>query len=230
MEGRYSLNEFVKSTEQKEQGQGVFELEGSRFLELHLNSRVWIKVGAMVAYRGNVTFGRESALEGGLGKFAMRFISGETQTFAYAEGNGLVYCADQGKKISIISLNNESLYVQGNDVLAFESSIKYDIKIVKKVAGMLGGGLFCVLLQGTGMVAITTHHEPLTLVASASSPVYTDPNATVAWSGSLYPEIKIDTTFQTLLRGGSGETVQYVFRGDGFVVVQPYEEVYHVTA
>ena len=54
----------------------------------------------------------------------------------------------------------------------------------------------------------------------------TDPNATVAWSGSLTPEVVADISFGTLLGRGSGESIQLKFQGEGWVVVQPYEEVY----
>ena len=33
---RYTVSEFVESTKQQERGQGVFELEGERLLELNL--------------------------------------------------------------------------------------------------------------------------------------------------------------------------------------------------
>jgi uncharacterized protein (AIM24 family) len=55
--------------------------------------------------------------------------------------------------------------------------------------------------------------------------VFTDPNATVAWSGGLTPEIVTDISLGTLLGRGSGESVQLKFAGEGWVVVQPYEEV-----
>jgi uncharacterized protein (AIM24 family) len=50
--------------------------------------------------------------------------------------------ADQGKKISILNLQDESIFVNGNDLLAFEPSINWDIKLMRKVAGMMAGGLF----------------------------------------------------------------------------------------
>ena len=39
-------------------------------------------------------------------------------------------------------------------------------------------------------------------------------------------EIKTDISFKTFLGRGSGESIQMRFQGDGFVVIQPYEEVY----
>jgi uncharacterized protein (AIM24 family) len=48
----------------------------------------------------------------------------------------------------------------------------------------------------------------------------------VLWSGHLEPEFKTDIQLKTLFGRGSGESVQLKFQGEGFVVVQPYEEVY----
>jgi uncharacterized protein (AIM24 family) len=91
---------------------------------------------------------------------------------------------------------------------------------------MLVGGLFNMKLSGHGMIAITTHHDPVTLSVTAQTPITTDPNATVAWSGSLTPAIKTDISFKTFFGRGSGESIQMQFRGDGFVVIQPMEELY----
>ena len=79
-------------------------------------------------------------------------------------------------------------------------------------------------MEGDGMVAITTHFDPLTLRVTPGSPVITDPNATVAWSASLSPQFRTDISFKTFLGRGSGESIQMQFDGEGFVVIQPYEE------
>lgn len=223
---RYSLNEFVEKTRQRDHGQGVFELESERLLELNLNGMIWTKMGSMVSYRGNVKFTREGILEQGIGNLLKKSLSGEGARLTKVEGQGQVYLADSGKKITILNLENETLFVNGNDLLAFEPSVQYEIKMMRKVSAMLSGGLFNVRLQGTGMVAFTTHYEPLTLMVSPEYPVVTDPNATVAWSGGLEPNFKTDVSFKTFLGRGSGESIQTEFRGQGFVVIQPYEEVY----
>ena len=59
---RYSVQEFIQKTAQQDKGQGLFELESERILELNLNGMAWIKKGSMVAYRGNVRFTREAIL------------------------------------------------------------------------------------------------------------------------------------------------------------------------
>ncbi len=227
---RYTLDEFVQATGQKDRGEGLFELESDRMLEINLNGRVWTKMGSMVAYTGGVKFIREGVLEHGVGKLLKRAMTGEGARLTKAEGSGKVYLADNGKKVSILNLQGETIYVNGNDVLAFQDGIEWDIKLMRKIAGMMAGGLFNVKLSGNGMIAITTHYDPLTLRVTPESPVSTDPNATVAWSGTLQPEFKTDISIKTFLGRGSGESIQMLFRGNGFVVIQPQEEVYLQTS
>lgn len=225
-ENRYSIEAFVDRTRDRDLQQGLFELESERMLDINLQGEVWIKMGAMVAYTGQVKFVREGMLEQGLGNLLKKAVSGEGARLTKASGHGSVFCADAGKKITILQLQNEALCVNGNDLLAFEMALQYDIKMLRKVSAMMAGGLFNIRLEGSGMVAITSHYDPMTLPVTPDSPVTTDPNATVLWSGNLEPEFKTDLQWKSFLGRGSGESVQMHFRGDGFVVVQPYEEVY----
>lgn len=223
---KYSLHEFIEHTKQDEEENEYFELETSRILEVNLTDLVWAKMGSMVSYTGQIKFERERVLEHGLGKMFKKALTGEGTSLMKATGNGQLYLADQGKKITIFDLQNESITVNGNDLLAFEPSIDWDIKLMRKIAGMMSGGLFNVKLNGSGKVAITTHFDPLTLLVRPGEPVITDPNATVAWSGNLTPEFKTDINLRTFLGRGSGESIQMEFTGEGFVIIQPFEEVY----
>ena len=222
----YSIEEFIKQTKQDERENDFFELETPRILEVNLKDLVWAKTGSMISYSGKIKFERERMLEHGIGKMFKKAFTGEGTSLMKAQGNGRLYLADQGKKITIFDLNNESLTVNGNDLLAFEPSIEWDIQLMRKVAGMMSGGLFNVKLRGKGRVAITSHYEPLTLLVRPGEPVITDPNATVAWSGNLTPEFRTDISIRTFLGRGSGESIQMEFSGEGFVIVQPFEEVY----
>lgn len=225
----HTLNDFILATEERDRPGDVFELESHRMLEVNVKGRVWSKLGAMIAYRGQVKFVREGALEGGVGKALKRFVSGEVSPLVKIEGHGKVYLADEGKHITILRLQGETINVNGNDLLAFEDTVSYDITMHRRIAGMLAGGLFSLRLSGHGMIALTSHGEPLTLRCSAHDPIITDPNATIAWAGNLSPDLKTDITFRSLIGRGGGETFQMHFRGDGFVVVQPFEEIPAVT-
>lgn len=213
---------------------GVFELETDRFLDINLGqaggpTEAWIKTGVMVAYTGDVKFVREKMLEQGLGQFLKKAVTGEGARLTRATGSGSVFCADAGKKITLLKLEGDSLVVNGNDLLAFETSLSHEVKMMRSLKAALAAGLFNVRLEGHGTVAVSTHYDPLTLPVRPGEPVTTDPNATVMWSGDLTPAIKTDIQLKTLVGRGSGESIQMLFEGDGFVTVQPFEEVPVVT-
>ena len=224
---KYTIHEFVQNTLELERKKDFFELETDRMLEVNLNGHVWSKMGAMVAYEGEIKFERERMMEHGIGSMFKKAFTGEGTSLMKASGKGKLYLADRGKKIIVLNLQNDDIYVNGNDLLAFEPTIKHEIKLMRKVAGMLAGGLFNVKCSGTGLVAITSHYEPLTLRVTPGKPVYTDPNATIAWSGTLTPNFHTDISFRTMIGRGSGESIQMKFEGNGFVIVQPYEEMYY---
>jgi uncharacterized protein (AIM24 family) len=184
-------------------------------------------MGAMIGYVGAVKFTRQGALEQGLGNLLKKMVTGEGATLMKMEGRGRVYLAEAGKRIQVLKLGaGETIFVNGNDLLALEDGMSYEIKMMRRVAGMASGGLFNIRVSGPGMVAITTHYTPITLRVTPGQPVFTDPGATVAWSGDLTPGIHTDVSFKTLIGRGSGESVQLRFEGNGWVVLQPYEEVY----
>ena len=223
---RLTIDQFVQKTAESPTKRDFFQLETDRLLEVNLNGMIWSKMGAMVAYEGDIKFSREKLTEHGIGNMFKKAFTGEGTPLMKATGQGKLYLADQGKKIILLQLQNEDFYVNSNDLLAFEPTIKHDVKMMRKVAGMMSGGLFNIKCSGTGIIAITSHYEPLTLKVTPGKPVYTDPNATIAWSGSLTPNFHTDISFRTLIGRASGESVQMKFEGNGFVIVQPYEETY----
>lgn len=215
------LDDFVQ---QKAAGESRerFELENSKLLDIDVDGSVMTKAGSMVAYEGDLSFTGKSSAEGGLTGFIKSKATSEGTPVMKVEGQGNLYVADQEKKIQVLSLDDEeSITVNGNDVLAFENDVEYTIGTIGSLGGAAAAGLTNVYLSGPGMVAITTHGDPLVL----SPPVRTDPTATVAWSSNLSPSIDTNRSLSDAIGQSSGETYQMSFEGeDGFVVVQPYEE------
>ncbi|ERN53596.1 AIM24 family protein [Alkalihalophilus marmarensis] len=220
----YSIQEFIQKTMNKEKQYDTFGLETDRILRVELDDLIWSKMGSMIAYEGDIRFEREGMLEHGANRMFKKAFTNEGNELMKAKGKGILYLSDQGKKITILDLLGDKITVNGDDVLAFEPSVDWDIHMMRKVAGMMSGGLFNIGLEGRGKVAITTHYEPLTLLVEPGKPVFTDPSATVAWSGHLEPKFKTDMNYRTFLGRGSGESIQMAFEGNGFVIVQPYFE------
>lgn len=200
----------------------AFALQNSRLLKVRLQEgSILAKAGSMVAYQGQVAFEHQS---GGVGKFLKKLATGEGQRLMSMSGTGEVFLADYGKKVHLLYLENETITVNGDSLLAIDADISWDINRIKGgVAGAMAAGLFNTTLQGTGYVAILTDGEPV-LLDVASAPTFADAQAAVAWSGGVTTSFKTDIkAFKSLTGRGSGESVQIAFGGQGWVLVQPSE-------
>ena len=58
---------------------------------------------------------------------------------------------------------------------------------------------------------------------SPQQPVYVDTDAVVGWSAQLNTSLHRSQSFGSMIRGGSGEAVQLMLQGEGFVIVRPSE-------
>lgn len=216
-----NLEEFVRSNEPAD-SDAPFVLQNKKLLDVEVDEDVLLKAGSMIGYTGDVEFTGISSAEGGIGGFLKEKVTNEGTPVMKAQGNGRVYIADQEKKIQVIALDaGEGISVNGNDVLAFQDSVDYNIGSVSGFGSAMAGGLTNVHLEGPGLVAITTHGDPLVV----SPPVFTDPQATVAWSSNLNPSANTQISAKDIIGQSSGEAVQMEFSGDsGFVIMQPFEE------
>ena len=226
-DGTYSLSQFLNKTAEADRPGDAFELENDKMLEVKVRGRVWSKLGAMVAYSGNLSFKREGMLDGGIMKALVRAVTSEMEPLAKIEGQGVAYLADQAKEITVLKLTGDAVNVAGHALLAFEDTVQHKITMHRSAAGMVSGGLFSVRLSGQGMLALLSHGRPLTLRVTGGETVYTDPNATIGWSENLSPQLRVDSSLKTIFGRGGGETFQMAFQGEGFVIVQPYEENMH---
>ncbi|MFP5333954.1 MAG: AIM24 family protein [Actinomycetes bacterium] len=197
----------------------TWALQNPYLLKVTLGPDVLAAKGAMVAYQGRVQFHHESS--GSLGKLVKKVLTSEDTPLMRVQGQGEVFFARQAEHVFLVQLEGDGLSVDGANLLAFDASVEWDIRRVQG-AGMMSGGLFNVLLQGHGVVALTSDGPPMLLDCSRQ-PTYVDVQAAVAWSANLTPQVVSSMNVRSLVRGGSGEAFQYSFHGPGFVVVQPSE-------
>jgi uncharacterized protein (AIM24 family) len=211
-----TLGEF-----QETQSQEAFALQNSKLLKVSLDQvTIQAKLGAMVAYQGDVSF--EHAGAGGVSRFIKKAVTGEGTQLMKITGTGEVFLADTAQDIHLIKLENDAITVNGSNLLAFDAGIDWDIKRVEGVSGMLGGGLFNMALTGTGWVAVISDGPPV-LLNTGDAPTYADPQAAITWSSGISTGIKTDVKLKNLIGRGSGESIQMSFQGAGWVLVQPSE-------
>lgn len=204
--------------------QDQFSLQNKKLLKIQMGyGPVWARTGSMVAYQGDVRFQNKGS--GGLGKMLKAKVTGEGVDMMECTGQGELFVADQAADIQIIYLENDALSVNGANVLALSSSIEWDIHRIQARGAAMTGGLYNVALRGTGYVAITTVGEPVALDV-ASAPTFGDAQAVVLWTSGVTMDIRVDTGgLKSMVRGGTGETFQMSFGGQGYVLVQPSESV-----
>ncbi|PQD98306.1 Tellurium resistance protein [Mycobacterium sp. EPG1] len=194
--------------------------QNTKMLRVRLGEPFMARQGSMVAYQGNVDFSFEG---GGASKFIKKALTGEGLPLMRCQGQGDVFLAERSHDVHLLNLNNSGLSISGKNVLAFSSSLDWNIERVRG-GSMVAGGLFNTTLRGTGWVALTTDGPPVVLDA-AEAPTFADTNAVVAWSANLQTQLKTSFKAGALIGRGSGEAVQVSFYGNGFVIVQPSEGV-----
>lgn len=181
------------------------------------------RVGSMVAYQGDATFDYAGA--GGMKKYLKSKVTGEGVRLMDIAGAGEVFLADAAKDVMIFYLDNDTISCNGAALLAFSSSLEYDIERVGGgIAGMAAGGLYNTTLRGTGYCAVTSDGPPIAFDV-ASAPTFADPNAVVLWTGGVQMKIEAGVKVGDIIGRASGESIQMAFSGQGWVLVQPSEVV-----
>jgi len=216
---------FAPSHQETQAAKPGLVLQNSKMLKIALAGEVLVRQGSMVAYQGDVQF--KALGSGGIKKFLKKALTGEGIPLMKVSGQGDVFVADQANDVHLIDLDasGDALTVNGRNVLAFEPTLSYDIHRVEGAGMLSSAGLFNCVFSGQGRIAITSKGTPVVL--NVDQPTYADPQAAVAWSAALR------TGFQradqlglgTLLGRSTGEGFTMSFAGQGFVIVQPSEEL-----
>lgn len=206
---------FQQARETRQPG---MHLQNHKMLRVGLNGEFFARQGSMVAYQGSIDFSYQGA--GSVGRFFKKAFTGEGLPLMRVSGQGDVFLARDAWDVHLVDLEGESLTVSGENVLAFEPTLEWDIRRVQG-AGMTAGGLFNTVFTGRGRVAIACHGTPVLL--DIDQPTFVDTDAAVAWSSSLTAGIRRSFKAGALIGRGSGEAFQLSLEGRGFVLVQASE-------
>ncbi len=200
---------------------GRFTLQNRRMLKVDLTGTggfFYARQGSMVAYQGDVDFDYEGS--GGIGKMFKKAFTGEGMSLMKVSGSGDVFLAQDADQIFVLELEDEAVTVNGRSVLAFESSLTWDINRVEG-ASMMSGGLFNTTFTGSGMLAVLSYGDPVVL--DVDVPTFVDMQAAVLWSAGLSSSVRKTAKLGAAVGRGSGEAYQLALSGRGIVVVQASE-------
>ena len=208
-----------------------FNKVNERMLAVTLNNEaVYTRRGAMVCYTGQVRFERSFLTGGGIQQLGMRAVTNEGYVMMKTEGSGTVHYAQYGQFVSTLTLDNETLYVESESLLAFVPQLRPGVMFIgnqglqQMVRGAVSGqGLFTTTLTGRGAAALLSDGPVIALQVRGDQPVCVDPDAYVAHHGTLTSNIVTDVNWKTFIGQTSGETYQVRFSGTGTVYIQASE-------
>ncbi|ANZ16226.1 AIM24 family protein [Streptomyces noursei] len=223
-----------------------FTALNSRMVEARIvpGQRLFSQRGAMLAYRGEVTFTPNiQGGQGGLGSMIGRRIAGEAtplMTVEVAQGphgrggtpTATVMFGYGGHHVQVVDLTGDTLYVEADRLLAFDGSLSQGTMFMGAQGGVMGmvrgqvtgQGLFTTTLQGHGSVAVMAHGGVIELPITPERPVHVDPQAYVAHRGDVRNRLSTAIGWREMIGRGSGEAFQLELSGRGTVYVQASEE------
>lgn len=201
--------------------------------EIRPGRTVFSQRGAMIAYRGEVSFTPNMrGGQGGLASMIGRRVADEDTPLMTVEGDGTVMFGHGGHHIEVIDLAGNTLYVEADRLLAFDATLQQGTMFLGSQGGVMGmvrgqvtgQGLFTTTLQGHGSVAVMAHGGVLELPITPDRPVHVDPQAYVAHHGDVRNKLSTALGWRDMVGRGSGEAFQLELSGNGAVYVQASEE------
>ena len=182
-------------------GADRFLLIDPHLLEVIISDRMIVRKGTISSYTGRVNFTPWA---------------NEDMPLVEISGSGILFLADRRKDIFVISLNNESIFVETNHLLVVQSVLK-----VEPYKLQHGDDVFStVKISGRGTIAITCQTRPLTLNVYDAMPANIPAEALIAWSGKLTAEVVSDAALYSVMMQPDESGALLRFSGGGDVVVE----------
>lgn len=181
------------------------------------------RTGSMVAYEGKVDF--KSAGMGGGGGFRAALkqrVAGEGLSLMEVSGAGHVMLAEDGQYVTRVELNNETLTVEADSLLALTQGLQTDVKFIGLQNLSNGQGVATTVVCGSGEVALLSD-GPMIALGVQGDEVFVDPQAYVASQGNLQMNLISGVSWRTFVGEGNGEAFTQRFTGQGVVFLQPAE-------
>ncbi len=213
----------------------AFREINSKMLEATVvpGQRLFSQRGAMLAYRGEVSFTPNmQGGQGGMMSMIGRRLANEDTPLMSVEGSGTVLFGHGGHHVHVIRLTGDTLYVEADRLLAFEGTLQQGTMFLGSQGGVMGmvrgqvsgQGLFTTTLKGHGAVAVMAHGGVFEIPITPQRPVHVDPQAYVAHQGDVRNKLSTALGWRDMVGRGSGEAFQLELSGHGVVFVQASEE------
>jgi uncharacterized protein (AIM24 family) len=154
----------------------IFRTVGKGLMEVDFSGKVFIKQGTIYSYSGNLTFWVKDRREQ------------RQPALVIVTGTGRLLLTDQERDITLTQVGGEAIYVEPSHLLACEEGLQ-----PRYVQFGDGETSFeAVMLEGSGMVALSVGTKPLPLTVRPALPVSVPAAAVIMWAGDLVPGVVDD--------------------------------------
>jgi tetratricopeptide (TPR) repeat protein len=189
-------------------GADRFLLIDPHLLEIIISERLICRRGSISSYTGNLHF--------------LPWLTQYEKTIPLiqVDGSGIVFLADKRKEIFMLSLNNETIFVESNHLLVAQSALKVEPYMMEESG--TGTSLSVVKISGRGSLAVTCMTKPLTLNVYQAMPVNIPGDGLIVWSGNLKSDFVHDEELRNIMMFSDEEEEVMLLRfsGNGDVVVE----------
>jgi uncharacterized protein (TIGR00266 family) len=190
-------------------------------VQLQAEQSIQAEAGAMVSMSANIEL--QSQMKGGLFGAIKRAAGGESafvSTFTARGGPGEVTFAPGAPgDIAAIELGGQSFFVQSSSYLAGDASLTVDTKWGGAKSFFSGEGLFVLLVQGQGLLLVSSFGAIHRKRLSAGEKYVVDTGHLVAWESTTQYTLRKAAAgfFRSIV---SGEGIVAEFSGPGEILIQ----------
>ena len=183
----------------------VFRFLENNLMEIDFAGKVFIKHGTIYSYSGNLTFWVKERRPGG------------APALVIITGTGKVILTDKDREITFMQVQDETVYVEPNHLLACEEGLTPRYVSL----GEQSGGIEVLALEGRGMLALSVASKPLTIAVTPGLPVSVPASSVITWTGDVTPKIVEDRQIYEVMLHQSGERAELIrLEGNGRVLVE----------
>jgi uncharacterized protein (AIM24 family) len=184
----------------------IFRYLERNLMEVNFSGKVFIKQGTIYSYSGNLTFWVKPQRQ-------------ETvPPLVIVSGTGKLLLTDRERDITVLQIEDEEIFIEPSHLLACQETLTPRYGVIEKEGGK--STFHVLVIQGTGMLALSVATNPLVLSVQKQYPVNVSTSSIISWSGELTPTIVEDEALAELMLPGSSPGINLRLEGEGRVMME----------
>jgi Tfp pilus assembly protein PilF len=184
----------------------IFRYLENNLMEVNFSGKVFIKQGTIYSYSGNLTFWVKPQRKE------------VVPPLVIVSGTGKLLLTDRERDITVLQIEDEEIFVEPSHLLACQETLTPRYAVIEREGGKRA--FHVLLIQGTGMLALSVATNPLVLSVQKQYPVNVSTSSIISWSGDLSPTIVEDEALAELMLPGTTPGINLRLEGEGRVMME----------